>query len=100
MFINPIFFISKTFLFFKFFKKLWNGKNLHEKLIKEFEFQDFLETISFVNKITQIAEEMQPPLDLLIHSYNKLKIILFTHSENQITKKDYELAKRIDEIKT
>ena len=46
-----------------------------------------------------LAEKMNHHPDLFIHSYKKLKITLFTHSENKITDKDYDLAKKIDEIK-
>jgi len=36
--------------------------------------------------------------DIFIHSYKKVKIYLFTHSENKITEKDYLLARKIDEL--
>lgn len=75
-------------------------KIIDGKLTKEYEFNNFLETISFVNKISLIAEQMNHHPDLLIHSYKKLKIIIFTHHENKITEKDYELAKKIDGLKS
>jgi 4a-hydroxytetrahydrobiopterin dehydratase len=36
--------------------------------------------------------------DMLIHSYNKVTIRTSTHLENTITDKDYELAKKIDDL--
>lgn len=69
------------------------------KLVKEFEFRDFREVVNFVNKILPLAEEMNHHPDLLIHSYKKLRITLFTHSENKITDKDYSLADEIDNLK-
>jgi len=67
-------------------------------LTREFKFNNFVEAVNFVNKITSIAEEMNHHPDISIHSYNKVKIMLFTHTENKITSKDYTLAKKIDEI--
>ena len=68
-------------------------------LINDYKFKNFKEVINFVNKILPLAEEMNHHPNLFIHSYKKLKIVLFTHSENKITDKDYNLAKKIDEIK-
>ena len=45
-----------------------------------------------------LAEEMNHHPDVLIHGYKLVKVMLFTHSLNSITDKDYELAKKIDEI--
>ena len=69
------------------------------KLSKEFEFNDFMKVIGFVNKIASLAEKENHHPDLFIHSYKKLRITLFTHSENKITEKDYDLAKKIDGLK-
>ncbi len=65
-------------------------------LTKDFEFKNFLETIDFVNKIAKVADKKNHHPYLIIHSYKKLKVKLFTHSENKVTDKDYSLAKEID----
>ena len=69
-----------------------------KSLVKEFKFANFSETIKFVNKILPIAEEADHHPDILIHSYKKVKIMLYTHSADKITEKDYSLAKKIDAI--
>jgi len=74
----------------------WKVEN--NSLIKEFEFTDFGEAIKFVNKIHPLADQMGHHPNILIHSYNKVKIMLYTHSEDKITNKDYSLAKIIDLI--
>ena len=72
---------------------------IQDKLLtREFQFKDFNEAMSFVAKIHPIAEEADHHPDILIHSYNKVKIMLYTHSEGKITDKDYSLADRIDNI--
>ena len=75
-----------------------NWKTEEDLLVKEFEFKDFVESVRFVNNILPLAEEMNHHPDLLIHSYNKVKVMLMTHSEKKITDKDYSLAKKIDQI--
>ncbi|MDD5749731.1 MAG: 4a-hydroxytetrahydrobiopterin dehydratase [Patescibacteria group bacterium] len=75
-----------------------NWKILENKLSKEFILTDFKQAVNFVNKILPLAEEADHHPDILIHSYKKVKIILFSHSENKITEKDYQLAKNIDQL--
>lgn len=74
----------------------WKREN--KSLVKEFEHTNFSEAITFVNKIHPIAEEFGHHPNILIHSYNKVKVMLYTHSEDKITEKDYLLAERIDAI--
>ena len=69
-----------------------------KKLEKEFIFSNFVESVEFVDKIVPLAQAADHHPDILIHSYKKVKVMLFTHSENKITDKDYDLAKKIDGI--
>ena len=69
-----------------------------KRLIKDFNFNSFIEAINFINKILPIAEKNNHHPDILIHSYNKVKIFIYTHSEENITEKDYNLAKLIDNL--
>jgi len=76
-----------------------NWKTKNKKLEKEFTFQNFVECIEFVNRIVPLAEQMDHHPDIFIHSYKKVNILLFTHSEGKITKLDYELAEQIDKLR-
>jgi 4a-hydroxytetrahydrobiopterin dehydratase len=71
-------------------------KIIEGRLQRGFEFQDFKEAVNFVNRILPLAEEMNHHPNIFIHSYNKVKIILFTHEENKVTEKDNILASKID----
>lgn len=68
------------------------------KLSKNFEVKNFMEALAFVNKIGELAEEMNHHPDILIHGYRHVRIKLFTHSSGKITNLDYELAERIDRL--
>jgi 4a-hydroxytetrahydrobiopterin dehydratase len=69
------------------------------QIAKLFQFKDFAEALSFVNKVGAEAENMDHHPDIFIHSWNKVKITISTHSEGGITKKDFELAEKIEGLK-
>ena len=67
-------------------------------LTRTFERKNFVDAVDFVGQISVLAERADHHPDVLIYGYKKVKIMLFTHSENKITEKDYELAREIDGI--
>jgi 4a-hydroxytetrahydrobiopterin dehydratase len=68
-------------------------------LVRTFEFDNFVQAVEFVNKITPLAEEQGHHPDIEIFSYNKVRVKLTTHDEgNEITEKDVELAEKIESI--
>ncbi|GIK61223.1 MAG: 4a-hydroxytetrahydrobiopterin dehydratase [Ignavibacteriota bacterium] len=74
-----------------------SGWKLEEnQIVKLFQFKDFAEALSFVNKVGAEAEKMDHHPDIFIHSWNKVKITISTHSEGGITKKDFQLAEKIE----
>lgn len=73
---------------------MWQKKE--GKLQKEFVYNNFREALVFVNKVGELAEAADHHPDILVYNYKQVRIMLFTHSENKITKKDYELAEKID----
>ena len=73
----------------------WEIKD--NKLFRSYECDSFLSAIEFINKIAQIAEKEDHHPNIT-NVYNKVEIVLFTHSENAITEKDYNLAIQIEEI--
>ncbi len=68
-----------------------------KKLVKDFQFKDFVEAKYFLDLIAVIAEEQghHPNLSL---AYNKLKVTLTTHAAGGLTENDFVMAKIIDEI--
>jgi 4a-hydroxytetrahydrobiopterin dehydratase len=63
---------------------------------KEFKFKDFKAALDFVNRIGKAADEMNHHPDILLHSWNKVKITVSTHSEGGVTDKDFQLAEKIE----
>jgi len=70
-----------------------------KQIVKQYQLKDFVEALSFVNEVGAEAEKMNHHPDILIHSWNKVKITISTHSEVGITKKDFQLAEKIEGLK-
>jgi 4a-hydroxytetrahydrobiopterin dehydratase len=70
-----------------------------DSIIKEFTLKSFNDAVAFFVKISMEAEKMDHHPDLLLHSWNKLKITLSTHSAGGVTEADFTLAQIIDMIR-
>lgn len=66
-------------------------------IVREFEFEDFVGSINFVDSLVGPAEEMNHHPDLAI-SWNKVTVAVTNHAEGGITEKDFELASRIQNL--
>ncbi len=67
-----------------------------DKIQKTFEFRDFNEAYGFVSRIALQSERMYHHPDIEI-SWNKVSIMLSTHSEGGVTNLDLELAAFCDD---
>ena len=67
-------------------------------LAKSFRFKNFVESMKFVNKVAEIAEEEGHHPDITI-SYNAVGLELTTHAIDGLSENDFILAAKIDEIK-
>ncbi len=68
---------------------------MNGQIQRTFQFEDFAESIGFVNKIAQYAEQVQHHPDILVR-YNKITLSVSTHDAGGITHKDFELASHAD----
>jgi len=78
-------------------KKYKEWVNHETYLEKHFEFLNFREAMANMMQIAFIAEELNHHPEWF-NVYNKLEIKLTTHDAGGITVKDWELARRIDEL--
>lgn len=83
----------------KFLKDVphWNleGNKIH----RQFTFSNFVEAMRFVNQVADVAESEGHHPDILIYSYKRVKITLYTHAVNGLTENDFIVAAKIDTIK-
>ena len=73
----------------------WELEKKH--IERTFEFDDFSESIDFVNGVAEVAEDEEHHPDIDIR-YNKVRLALATHDAGGITEKDFELAAAADKL--
>jgi 4a-hydroxytetrahydrobiopterin dehydratase len=64
-------------------------------LTRTYQFRNFLDSISFVNRVAGLAEKANHHPDIDIR-YSKVTLTLSTHDSGGITSNDIDLAKAID----
>jgi len=68
------------------------------EIVRDLKFKDFAAALAFVNLVGAQAEEIDHHPDILLHGWNNVRLRVMTHSESALTDKDFELARRVDEI--
>ncbi len=76
----------------------WKVNPKYTMISKTFTLPNFVSGLAFMAKIAVHAEVLghHPDIEL---SYSTVKVKLTTHDADGLTKKDFELAKRIDGLK-
>ena len=74
----------------------WAPENHLERV---YRFDNYPDTIDFVNKVAQIAEEQNHHPCITIN-YNRCKIVYVTHSVKGLTDNDFVCAANIDALST
>ena len=81
----------------KEYPKSWKKEG--NVLVRTFTFENFVDAVSFVDKIVPVAEKLSHHPDIEVFSYNKVKIKLTTHDAGStITDLDITLAQMINEL--
>ena len=86
----------------KYLKKVdgWDVKEDDQKnyyLIKEFKFENFKDSQSFINQVGNIAETENHHPDI-IFGWGYAKVKIFTHAIKGLAESDFILASKIDKI--
>jgi 4a-hydroxytetrahydrobiopterin dehydratase len=66
-----------------------------EKLIRDWSFDNFIQTMAFVNRVAELAESSNHHPDIDIR-YNKVWLSLVSHDAGGITQRDLRMAAVID----
>jgi 4a-hydroxytetrahydrobiopterin dehydratase len=80
-------------------KKVGGWKLRGDKISRLYLFEDFMQALRFINRISQLAEAMNHHPDIDIR-YNKVRLVLTTHDEDGLTMKDFRLAEKINRVKS
>ena len=69
-----------------------------EALVRDLKFDDFAQAMAYVNRVADLAEEVNHHPDILVHGWNRVRLTLTTHSAGTLTDNDYEMARKIDRL--
>jgi 4a-hydroxytetrahydrobiopterin dehydratase len=75
----------------------WKPDDEVKKIVRSFRFKDFVQSMRFINKVADVAEEEGHHPDIFV-SYNYVKICLTTHNIGGLSENDFIMAAKIDEI--
>jgi 4a-hydroxytetrahydrobiopterin dehydratase len=76
----------------------WRTDWRNRKLYKQFVFKNFLEAMSFLNQVADVAESEGHHPDFTVH-YNKVDFVIWTHAVGGLSENDFILAAKIDALK-
>lgn len=72
-------------------------KRSGKAISREWRFDDFASALAFINRVGEIAEDADHHPDIY-NSWNRVRLSLTTHDAGGLTDRDFELAKRIDDL--
>jgi 4a-hydroxytetrahydrobiopterin dehydratase len=75
----------------------WSVTDGARRLLRRFEFRDFVQAMEFVNRVAGLAEEQGHHPDISIH-WNKVDLVLWTHAIGGLHENDFVLASKIDRL--
>ena len=78
-------------------KKLNGWSIVNGNLHRVFEFKDFSQAFAFMTQVALAAEKMDHHPDWS-NAWNKVTVDLSTHSAGGLTKNDFDLAAKIQQI--
>jgi 4a-hydroxytetrahydrobiopterin dehydratase len=73
---------------------------VNDKIEKNYKFADFKQAVEFINKIADIAEAENHHPDILLWSWNNVKLMITTHATKSLSEHDFVLASKIDKVKS
>lgn len=77
---------------------LWDLQN--GRIVRELSAADFADAVRIVKIVAGIAESLDHYPDIAIYGWNKIRVETMTFSLGVITDLDFNLAEKIDELKT
>jgi 4a-hydroxytetrahydrobiopterin dehydratase len=64
------------------------------KLVRQWTFKDFVEAMTFVNRVAELAEQAQHHPDIDIR-YNRVELALVSHDAGGVTARDARMARQL-----
>ena len=75
----------------------WRVSADGKQIARTFTYKDFIQAMKFVNKVAGVAEEQGHHPDIHIH-WNKVELVLWTHSIGGLHENDFVMAAKVDKL--
>lgn len=75
----------------------WSLSSDSKMISREFKFKNFVEALSFVNQVGEIAEAVNHHPDITL-KWGYAKVDLWTHSIGGLSESDFIVAGKIDSL--
>jgi 4a-hydroxytetrahydrobiopterin dehydratase len=72
-------------------------KEIDDKLIRVYTFPTYKDSINFVNKVSEIAEDQNHHPEMVI-GVDSVKVIMFDHEEGGVSDKCHKFADAVDKM--
>ncbi len=69
-----------------------------DTIVREYKLADFAAALALVNRVGALAEQADHHPDIHLYGYNRVRLVLCTHSAGGLTEADLALAGRIDAL--
>lgn len=76
----------------------WTIDNEAQRMSIAVETKDFLDALDLFEEIGEVAEEIEHHPDLHLESWNKVRIVTYSHDVGKLTTRDETLATRVTQI--
>ncbi len=77
---------------------LWQISSDNKSISREYVLKDFIQCVSKINQIKDIAEDQGHHPDVHLTGYKNLRVVLYTHALNGLTENDFIVAAKIDKL--
>jgi len=67
-------------------------------IVRAVEFENFAAAMGYVNRVADAAEAANHHPDITVHGWNKVRLVLSTHSAGGVTGADLALAAALDAL--
>lgn len=74
----------------------WSLKG--DTLVRDLKFKNFRQALKFTIGVGKIAEKEGHHPDILIYSWSRVKLILYTHSIKGLSENDFIIAAKVNEL--
>lgn len=74
----------------------WSMEN--GKISRDVKLKNFKQALALVNRIGELAEQENHHPDISIHSWNHVRLELYTHTVQGLSDNDFIMAARFDEL--